>query len=183
MQNYIKIYRDVVDKTFCETLIEKFESSKTQQQSWPEGKPFFTQINFSQSIEWKTESETLLNVFTDHIVKYKKHFDIKENQWPKQYSLEPIRMKRYLPNDSDEFQHHVDIDASKNVSRFLVFFLYLTNNEKGGTVFPSISDIVSPCRQGSLLMFPPAWPWLHQGMKPIIQPKYIVGSYLHYHGN
>ena len=63
MQNYIKIYRDVVDKTFCETLIEKFESSKTQQQSWPEGKPFFTQINFSQSIEWKTESETLLNVF------------------------------------------------------------------------------------------------------------------------
>ena len=101
MQNYIKIYRDVVDKTFCETLIEKFESSKTQQQSWPEGKPFFTQINFSQSIEWKTESETLLNVFTDHIVKYKKHFDIKENQWPKQYSLEPIRMKRYLPNDSD----------------------------------------------------------------------------------
>ena len=46
MQNYIKIYRDVVDKTFCETLIEKFESSKTQQQSWPEGKPFFTQIKF-----------------------------------------------------------------------------------------------------------------------------------------
>ena len=92
-------------------------------------------------------------------------------------------MKRYLPNDSDEFPPHVDIDASKNVSRFLVFFLYLTTNEKGGTVFPSISDIVSPCRQGSLLMFPPAWPWLHQGMKPIIQPKYIVGSYLHYHGN
>ncbi len=106
MQNYIKIYRDVVDKTFCDNLVEKFESSKTQQQSWPEGKPFFTQINFSQSIEWKTESETLLNVFTDHIVKYKKHFDIKQNQWPKQYSLEPIRMKRYLPNDSDEFPPH-----------------------------------------------------------------------------
>ena len=91
-------------------------------------------------------------------------------------------MKRYLPNDSDEFPPHVDVDASRNMSRFLVFFLYLTTNEKGGTVFPSI-PFDSPCKQGSLLMFPPAWPWLHQGIKPITQSKYIVGSYLHYHGN
>ena len=81
--------------------------------------------------------------------------------------------------DGGEILYH----TQSHIIRFLVFFLYLTTNEKGGTVFPSISDIVSPCRQGSLLMFPPAWPWLHQGMKPIIQPKYIVGSYLHYHGN
>jgi len=29
-------------------------------------------------------------------------------------------------------------------------------------------------------MFPPMWPWLHAGQKPINKPKYIVGSYLHY---
>jgi hypothetical protein len=29
-------------------------------------------------------------------------------------------------------------------------------------------------------MFPPLWPWLHQGMKPIDKPKYMIGSYLHY---
>ena len=153
MQNYIKIYENVISKTFCENLIEKFESSKTQQLSWPKDKPFFTQINFSQ--------------ITDHIVKYKKDCEIDKNQWPTKYSLEPIRMKRYLPNDSDEFPPHVDVDASRNISRFLVFFLYLTTNEKGGTVFPSMS-------------FDSPWPWLHQGMKPIIQSKYIVGSYLHY---
>tara|TARA_R110000772_G_scaffold260117_1_gene377979 strand:- start:17 stop:562 length:546 start_codon:yes stop_codon:yes gene_type:complete len=179
MQNYIKIYENVISKTFCENLIEKFESSKTQQLTWPKDKPFFTQINFSQSTDWTTESESLLNIFTDHIVKYKKDCEIDKNQWPTKYSLEPIRMKRYLPNDSDEFPPHVDVDASRNISRFLVFFLYLTTNEKGGTVFPSMS-FDSPCKQGSLLMFPPAWPWLHQGMKPIIQSKYIVGSYLHY---
>ena len=31
-----------------------------------------------------------------------------------------------------------------------------------------------------LLMFPPLWPWLHAGNKPIDKPKYILGSYLHY---
>ena len=182
MQDYIKIYENVVDSEFCKHLVDKFESSKNQHQSWPEDKPFFTQINFSQSTEWKTESETLLNVFSDHIVKYKRDFEIHQNQWPKQYVLEPIRMKRYLPNDSDEFPPHVDVDASRSMARFLVFFLYLTTNEKGGTLFPNI-PFDSPCKQGSLLMFPPAWPWLHQGMKPIIESKYIVGSYLHYYGN
>ena len=29
-------------------------------------------------------------------------------------------------------------------------------------------------------MFPPLWPWVHAGMKPINKPKYMVGSYLHY---
>ena len=185
MQNYIKIYRDVVDKTFCDNLVEKFESSKTQQQTWPEDKPFFTQINFSQSIEWKTESETLLNVFTDYIVKYKKDFDIKENQWPKQYSLEPIRMKRYLPNKKDNFPPHVDVTGTDNNSRFLVMFIYLSNNEKGQTVFlrqrPTKNyPTLSPCKKGNVLIFPPMWPWLHYGNFAVETPKYMVGSYLHY---
>jgi len=29
-------------------------------------------------------------------------------------------------------------------------------------------------------MFPPLWPWLHAGLKPIDKPKYMLGSYLHY---
>jgi hypothetical protein len=35
-------------------------------------------------------------------------------------------------------------------------------------------------KTGRLLMFPPMWNYKHIGHKPIEQPKYIVGSYLHY---
>ena len=31
-----------------------------------------------------------------------------------------------------------------------------------------------------MLMFPPMWPWLHAGTKPINEPKYIMQTYLHY---
>ena len=34
--------------------------------------------------------------------------------------------------------------------------------------------------QYSEFMFPPMWPWLHQGAKPAVKPKYFLGSYLHY---
>jgi len=66
-----------------------------------------------------------------------------------------------------------------SVIRFLVFFVYLDDNEKGETAFPQLG-VASPCKKGSLLMFPPLWPWLHAGLKPIDKPKYMLGSYLHY---
>jgi len=40
--------------------------------------------------------------------------------------------------------------------------------------------MTSPCKKGSILIFPPLWTHLHSGLKPIDKPKYIVGSYLHY---
>ena len=93
--------------------------------------------------------------------------------------LEPIRMKRYLPNNYDEFRPHVDVNQKANCTRFLVMFLYLANNKNGKTIFPNL-DIEIECKQGSLLMFPPMWPWLHAGQKPTRTSKYIMQSYLHY---
>ena len=93
--------------------------------------------------------------------------------------LEPVRMKRYLPNNYDEFRSHVDVTSRTNCTRFLVMFLYLANNKNGKTIFPNL-DIEIECKQGSLLMFPPMWPWLHAGQKPTRTSKYIMQSYLHY---
>ena len=58
-------------------------------------------------------------------------------------------------------------------------FLYLANNKKGKTTFPNL-DVEIECKQGSLLIFPPMWPWLHAGQKPTKTSKYIMQSYLHY---
>ena len=94
-------------------------------------------------------------------------------------NLKQIRLKRYLANDKDEFAPHVDSMNVESAKRFLVFFIYLDDNERGETNFPQLG-LASPCKQGSLLMFPPLWPWVHAGMKPVKKPKYMVGSYLHY---
>jgi hypothetical protein len=88
-------------------------------------------------------------------------------------------LKRYLDNGKDEFRAHVDAVSLASSVRFLVFFIYLDDNDKGETAFPQLS-VASPCKKGSLLMFPPLWPWLHAGLKPLNKPKYILGSYLHY---
>ena len=178
MDNYVRIYDDVLNQDVCDTLIEKFEKHTEQHETIGECRSF-TQINFAKSDIWKEDMDTLTKVYMDSISRYTQDCNIGSNQWPSKYALEPMRMKRYLPDGKDEFPDHVDVDATNNITRFLVFFLYLSDNEKGETYFSTLSKS-SPCKKGSLLMFPPMWPWLHSGKKPIKKPKYIVGSYLHY---
>ena len=65
------------------------------------------------------------------------------------------------------------------IGRFLSFFLYLSDNEEGKTEFP-YQNITTDCVKGSMVIFPPMWPWFHRGTKPIKVPKYFLGSYLTY---
>ena len=70
-------------------------------------------------------------------------------------------------------------DSYNSARRFLVFFMYLNNNDGGETTFPDYDISVKP-EAGKVLVFPPLWTFRHAGQKPINQPKYIIGSYLHY---
>ena len=88
-------------------------------------------------------------------------------------------VKRYLADGQDEFSSHVDVRDYKDAKRFLTFFIYLDDNEGGRTSFPQIGKHAN-CKKGDILIFPPMWPWLHAGEKPIEKSKYILHSYLHY---
>jgi hypothetical protein len=116
MNNYITLYHTLKgygDNTFskesCNKLIDKFE----QNQELFENKQTllnenninfrmqFTQINFSKNKVFESENKILKELFLHAIYEYKQEHKIEDAQWPKEFSLEPIRMKRYLPNSDD----------------------------------------------------------------------------------
>ena len=166
----------------CQRLIKMFESDTEHHQIQDCGQgATLTQINLLHSPDtiWKNEANDIANTIVNYAHLYKKDCYIKDNQWPEKFGFEPPKIKRYLPEES--FPDHVDVLGHKTAKRFLVAFIYLDNNEKGQTVVsPKDGKFVSFCTRGSLLLFPPLWPWMHTGMSPIDKPKYIVGSYLHY---
>ena len=178
MDRLIKVYDNVIDKEYCNHLIDKFENNEALHQKFDSDGMVFTQINI-QKVGWIHDVNLLKAIFTNHVEKYKNDCKVEKQQMPLTCVLEPIRMKRYLPNNYDEFRSHVDVTSRTNCTRFLVMFLYLANNKNGKTIFPNL-DIEIECKQGSLLMFPPMWPWLHAGQKPTRTSKYIMQSYLHY---
>ena len=178
MDNYIKCYDNAVTDEFCDMCVLKFENDYIAHEQWPEDKPFFTQINLGKSGMWGDENTYLTAIFSKYVKKYRKDCKIDNNQWPSSFGLEPFRMKRYLP-DGQSFPPHVDVNTKQNCTRFLAFFLYLTDNKEGSTIFTK-HNVKSSCTKGSLLIFPPNWLYLHSGERCVETNKYIVGSYAHY---
>ena len=177
--NYITYFDNVLNKTFCEDIIEYYE--KTNNKELVENNNMrFTQLNLNQSENGKPYVDYIMrNCFMPLIEEYKIKFNI--NQFPDDYAYEQLRIKKYMPNNKDEFKLHVDVEDYPTAKRFLVFFVYLNDNEKGLTCFPDYDIKVKP-KTGRVLMFPPLWTHRHYAEKPIKEPKYILGSYLHYVG-
>ncbi len=188
MESYIRQYGNVLDEEFCKTLIEKFEECENKLSTMPQEGRQFTEIALMENMDvFKDEFDVCLNTFQNIIEKYKEDLCIRSinsgNEeemnalWPEKYGMEGIKIKRYLDNDVDMFDWHVDVSGSPSNARFLAFFVYLDDNEAGSTEF---LDNKINCVGGSALVFPPMWPWLHRGNKPIKKPKYLLQSYLHY---
>ena len=191
MDNYIRVYDDVLDKVSCKTLIEKFEDSheyfKTVHKEDKDEVISFEQIVLENHDEWESVQEDLLELFKGYIIRYKFDCKVTSRQWPTKYGFEAIRMKQYLENDYDRFDPHVDVLDYSTSRRFLAFFIYLNDVDKGGeTEFINLTKpgtympyLIQP-KRGQLLMFPPMWPWPHAGLKPISGMKYLIHSYCHY---
>ena len=53
---------------------------------------------------------------------------IQEHHFPAQVNMEQVRIKKYEPNNKDEFKNHVDVGSYASARRFLVFFFNLLND-------------------------------------------------------
>ena len=127
MDRYIKVYDDVIDADSCNLLIGKFESAEEDQyeiirQAERDKAIAFTQINLANHADWASVQNGMLEVFQDYILQYINDCNIQPKQWPQTYGYEAIRIKRYLDNDYDRFDPHVDVMNSETSKRFLAFF-------------------------------------------------------------
>ncbi len=193
MDNYIRIYDKVLDEDSCEFLIDKFEKFEDRQEKVliedGDSAISFKQINiFNHGESWGAVRNGLLEVYQNYVRVYKEDCNITEVMWPPflKIGFEAIRIKRYLPNDFDRFDDHVDSTDGCD-KRFLNMLIYLNDVEEGGeTEFPQLykEGTYIPLRvtpkAGTMVIFPPMWPWLHAGRKPVSGPKYFAHSYLHY---
>lgn len=177
---YIKTYNNVLDVDFCNQLINFFEEhSEHHEKEYLKGCYSFTQVKLQLHKEWEFFSKNLESVLIPLLTKYTSDLKIDKNRFPEKHGYEIFRMKRYLPDNKDQFEEHVDVLDHLSAKRFLVFFMYLNDNKGGDTIFPEFNIKIKP-KAGKVLMFPPLWTHYHAALKPIKTPKYIVGSYLHY---
>ena len=173
IDDYIKVYDNVIPKSVCNNLIEYYTQSNPEFVD-NEFRPKFHHLSLPPEM-----SKNLLEIVRGYLVKYAESTGL--IQWiPQQYAVEDFRVKMYRKGTDDQFSPHVDVGDHASAKRFLAFFMYLNTVEDGGeTNFTTINKKVK-AKEGRLLIFPPLWTFPHEGRPAISEDKYIVGSYLHY---
>ena len=179
MDDLIRIYNKALSNEYCDYLIDKFEKNVEQQERIGGYKRSFVHLDMLNKDNWSEDIQKIMPTFVNSLNIYIEDCKIDKKQWPSNYGWEGLRIKRYLADGQDEFSSHVDVRDYKDAKRFLTFFIYLDDNDGGRTSFPQIGKHAN-CKKGDILIFPPMWPWLHSGEKPIEKSKYILHSYLHY---
>jgi|TARA_Y100000034_G_scaffold80919_1_gene97033 hypothetical protein len=190
MDRWVQVYDNVIDDLSCKELVQRFEDSheyhQTVHQEEGDNVISFEQIILVEHEEWESVQNGMLEMFQDYIMHYKIDCSVYDKQWPDKYGYEAIRIKRYLANDYDRFDPHVDVLNLPTSKRFLAFFIYLNDVEEGGeTEFyfnkpgTFIPYKVTP-KRGRMVMFPPLWMYYHAGLKPVSGKKYMIHSYCHY---
>ena len=182
-ETFIKTYNNAIPHVLCDMLIEKFDANTDQwenrdKRTEDRGNLKFNEVHLFKYMDtWKEEVDALADLFKIYVDDYKNQYS--EFMFPPKYGIEPFKMKKYEANGLDEFGWHVDVNSTGSMNRWLAFFCYLSDNDEGHTSFP-YQKVGTDCKKGTIVMFPPMWPWLHQGAKPVDKPKYFLGSYLHY---
>ena len=175
IKDYITVYDDVITPESCDNLVNFFEKNIDHSIKQEAIHMSFRELGLQNFPQYRDETNELFHSF---IEQYKTDNNINNIIWPKSYKLEFTRFKKYLPNTNDRFQMHVDATERETATRFLAFFIYLTDNDSGYTSF-SNRDIKIQPKKGRLLMFPPNFCYPHIGEKVTDKPKYILGNYAH----
>ena len=181
LQDLIHIYENALEPDICNFLISLFDQVPDKHERHDnDGKPNFTQFNFTENRELTPEVSQVHNHIIKKIFEYRdKYYEFVDKRvFPEEHALEQFRIKKYEPNDVDQFDTHVDVVDYGTARRFLSFMWYLNDVESGGkTIF---KDVQIQPKQGTLIMFPPLWMYPHKGECPISGTKYIMSAYLHY---
>lgn len=167
----------------CKSLINKFEAKSDLLVTRDNDYQKFDELNLNQTEGFEDDLRVLQNSARFCLSHYKK--ELKTKYFPGAYVLEEFRMKKYDPDKDHEFDWHVDVGDYASARRFMVCFFYLNTVEEGGyTAFDYAEDdqkaILAEPIEGTAVLFPPFWMFVHKGMKPFSGPKYIVSTYAHF---
>ena len=182
LSDYCVYVENQLPSKICDDLVNLFESVPGKQRvETKDNRPRFTQFSFTRE---SNSDEELHRTVCQYLVKGVEYYRTKIkrfSEWaPENLYFENIRIKRYISEDKDEFDTHVDVQHDINEGRYLSFMWYLNDVVDGGeTEFAELGLKIQP-KAGALMMFPPIWMFPHKGHLLNSGKKYLLSTYLLY---
>ena len=192
LSDLIYIRHNVLDKEFCNSIIEKFNADDRKHTGLigdghiNEDIKKSLDLNISKYDDWSEEDKVFEKSFSDNIklyIDYLQNFTKSCEDYDINLPSLDFRDRGYLVRVYNKgegyFNWHDDFAFYKDCGfRLLTLIWYLNNVEEGGQTEFIDGTIIKP-KRGSLLIFPTSWYLAHRGKMPISNKKYIVTGWLH----
>lgn len=178
-----------LSKSFCDHLINKFEQDDNKGPGVVASGGSFTEGNISSIKKstdlyltrptWTDEIQLLTSSLDKGIVQY-------HDTYLKDYNVDYFQHTTYIgfqiqrTNPGEYYKWHHDFASidPKYGNRLITYIWYLNDITSGGqTEFYDGTKIVP--ETGKLLLFPATWTYLHQGLPPEKEIKYIVTGWFY----
>ena len=178
LNDLIQVHENVLTSETCDELISIFESNSDKHEKIDqEGKPNFTQFNFTRN-----RVENIHNLLIKEVFKYRdKYYKyVHQEVFPSSHAFEEFRIKRYNRGGQERFDTHVDVADYLTARRFLSFFWYLNDVEEGGeTEFLYQSRRIKP-KRGTMVICPSGFTHTHRGNPPLTGNKYMINGWIEF---
>jgi hypothetical protein len=187
------IYRQInaLSPETCNTFIDKFESSDLKNPGILEKSDgSFSSISGKTSMDitfdpsflkdknWGSLLESLISTLEINKQNYVNRHALAFKSLPDTQIAPTFNMQRYLPGEGFSAYHCER--ASLNNNRLLVWMIYLNTVTNGGeTEFYYQQHFETPI-QGTLLIWPAEFTYLHRGIPSLTQSKYILTGWFEF---
>jgi len=176
---YIVAFPKQLTKEFCEGVISKFNHSMDTYPGHTAG-GFTPNIKQSDDLLitenecWRDEDRVFAVALGNGLHKYYKRLEKNRINYDFQQGLfdTGYQIQRTCPGGFYDWHS----DACDN--RFITFIFYLNDVKKGGYTEFIDGTRIQP-KAGTLLFFPAGFTYVHRGVAPVDQEKYIVTGWLH----
>ena len=198
----IGVYPEALSKDRCQEIIDffetKIEANKAFQGVTMAGvnKDVKNTIdyNFRGSIKIREEElkDSVLNCFSTYTYEHYLPSIVDLTIFPFNEMLENntyfngLNLQKYIKNQGHFNRWHVENSSKITGTRAFVYILYLNDVEEGGTTDFLFKDretgdyfSVVP-KQGTLVIHPTHFPYIHRGSIPVSSDKYIATTWLEY---
>lgn len=183
MTEYLEEYDNVLDKEFCNYIIEFFLKEKnTHEGQTASGvnkqvkntTDFHLKNNTNE--EWINIDNKLYNALHICLENYRNKY--KAFRIFEKIDDTGFQIQRYIKNEGF-YIYHNDFLAEKEKYRILTFLFYLNDVEEGGeTEFFYGNTLIKP-KMGKCVLFPASWTFPHKAHIPISGDKFIITGWLY----
>ena len=178
--DFIYVERSALPKSFCNNVIEKFEQDDRKRQGQVGGGVCLeikrsSDLSISELDDWESYDQAFFRCLNNGLKKYIRFLP---EEYIKNKALSELgndtgyQIQRTQPGDYYIWHH----DQTK--TRLVTFIWYLNDVKNGGYTEFIDGTRIQP-EAGKLIIFPATWDFLHRGVSPKNETKYLCTGWVH----